>query len=153
MLPNYKISNYGRIISYVIHKNGKLMGRPKDENGYYRNCFISIYGKKLFLIHRLVAMAFIKNPDGKQQVNHKDGNKINNYYKNLEWATQTENMRHAFKNKLFKDRSGENSKTAKLNWKIVKKIRNSSLSNSQLSIIYNVTPTAIQSVRTHKNWK
>lgn len=51
-------------------------------------------------VHRLVAIAFIDNPESKEQVNHIDGNKLNNITGNLEWVTQEENMKHCFDNNL-----------------------------------------------------
>lgn len=56
--------------------------------------------EKLLRVHRLVAMAFLPNPNNLPQVNHKDGNKQNNSVDNLEWCEQSDNMKHAYKNGL-----------------------------------------------------
>ena len=69
--------------------------------------------KKIFKIHRAVAETFIPNPENKQQVNHKDGNKQNNTVLNLEWATPKENMEHASKTGLLHPLSGVDSNSAK----------------------------------------
>lgn len=73
-----------------IKRNGKYL-RQYSSNGYRQ---VIIDGKHI-MVHRLVASAFIPNPDEKPQVNHKDGNRSNNKVSNLEWVTARENIRHA----------------------------------------------------------
>lgn len=72
------------------------------------------YPRKSARVHRLVAMAFVPNPEGHTEVNHIDGDKGNNHCDNLEWCSRLENMRHAFANGLCKAVSGENAPAAKL---------------------------------------
>ena len=61
--------------------------------------------KKTVRVHRLVALSFIPNLESKKTVNHIDGDKSNNYVHNLEWMTNTENMRHAFEIGLYDERN------------------------------------------------
>ncbi len=75
-----------------------------------------------FMIHRLVAKAFVPNPESKPEVNHKDGNKTNNSADNLEWVTTKENKRHACDAGLFDNRGSKNG-CAKLSEEQVIEIR------------------------------
>lgn len=91
----YQVSNMGRIrsIDGVTRKPVKY--------GLYLTIQLSKNGtEKLFYIHRLVALTFISNPLNKKEVNHIDGNKLNNMVKNLEWVTRRENAIHSIKNGL-----------------------------------------------------
>lgn len=89
---NYAITEDGRVYSFNSNKF-KLL--KEDKAGYLRVYVSANSKKKWFLVHRLVAMAFIPNIDNKKTVNHKDGDKSNNHVSNLEWSTYTENLNHA----------------------------------------------------------
>ena len=93
----YYVSNLGRVKSFRQNKNGRILKAGKDSKGYVQVllCDKKSNNKKRFMVHRLVAEAFIPNPDNKPQVNHKDGHRSNNNLDNLEWVTQSENMRHS----------------------------------------------------------
>jgi len=99
----YKISNLGNV---VISKTEKAAHSKVFKTGYKYVYVSKKQNPKNFLIHRLVAAAFIPNPENKKTVNHKDGNKLNNSIKNLEWATHKENINHAIKTLKIKYGSG-----------------------------------------------
>lgn len=80
----------------VYNNNCKKIKSHPDKDGYPKVRLWNGEKYKNFFVHRLVAAAFIPNPMNKPQVNHKDGNKTNNNVSNLEWVTQSENMRHCF---------------------------------------------------------
>jgi hypothetical protein len=93
----YMASTDGRIYSVL----SKIVLKPmKNENGYY---YVTICkkGKKKrnYYVHQLIAMTYIPNPDKKKYVNHKNLNKTDNRIENLEWTTQSENVKHYYKNK------------------------------------------------------
>lgn len=91
----YQVSNLGR-----VKRDGRIKTLSVDRGGYLY-VWLSKHSKmKCLKVHRLVADAFIENPNGKRTVNHIDGNKKNNQVDNLEWATHSENIIHANKTGL-----------------------------------------------------
>lgn len=110
----YQISSWGRVKSVARLKNWgnggvkfceeRIMYHSYDYKGYPVIILRKDLKRKSVKIHRLVATAFIPNPEGKLQVNHKDGNKSNNNLTNLEWVSNSENQRHAVQIGLKKSR-------------------------------------------------
>lgn len=96
----YWVSNYGAVYSSITDKVMKL---KTTVFGYKTVALTDVWkNRKTIFVHRLVADAFLDNPENKPQVNHIDGNKINNHISNLQWATGEENIGHAFSNNLMR---------------------------------------------------
>lgn len=99
----YEISSHGRVRSldrllknshgkYVL--KGRILKQASFSNKYLFVLLQDKPRKESYLVHRLVAQAFIPNPDGKKEVNHISGDKTDNRVINLEWATRSENLIH-----------------------------------------------------------
>jgi hypothetical protein len=160
----YEVSNLGRIKSLdrkvksknnsisnikgkfvIYHKRGEYLSYDLSKNGI----------KKTISIHRLVAQAFIPNPENKPQVNHKDANKLNNNLSNLEWVTRKENSEHASLNNLMP--IGEKNYHNKIKEKDVLFIRKSlklkTLTPRKLADMFYVNINHIYNIRDIKSWK
>ncbi len=101
------VSNFGDVWA-----NGKLLNQFKSGNGYT----VVHYKYKTYTVHRLVAKAFHGIENQNLDVNHKDGNKQNNYENNLEWVTRSENLLHAYRNGLV---SQKNTKRTSLHKAVI----------------------------------
>lgn len=127
-VPNYggkyEISNMGRVASY-LNGNAKYLGKDKQLRHINKQSLIcrkkgtgylqvtlqkgSTYNNKHCLVHRLIAEAFIPNPEKKAQINHKNGIKHDNRIENLEWVTASENSKHSWRIGLSKSTKAHKS--------------------------------------------
>ena len=96
----YEISSLGRVKSLNYHRTGKerMLNPGTDGWGYLHVILCKNGNRRIFKVHRLVANAFLENPDHKSDVNHKDENKINNCLTNLEWVTRKDNLNYGSRN-------------------------------------------------------
>lgn len=95
---NYFVYDNGDVLNITT---GKKLKGSIGEHGYKYYRLSKNKSKKMFYAHRLVAEAFLPNPDNLPVVNHKDGNKLNNSVDNLEWVSYSENAQHAHDNNLI----------------------------------------------------
>jgi NUMOD4 motif/HNH endonuclease len=148
----YEVSNHGRIRSC---KTGNLLSTENQKRRYQQVQLTTGPGlHRYHLVHRLVAEAFVK---ATFQVNHKDGNKHNNRADNLEWMTQTQNMRHASKLGLIVVPRGEARSDAKLTEKKVREIlahlNENRIPQYKLASMYDVTPMVISNIKHRLSWR
>lgn len=163
----YEISNHGRVRSLdrlrksvkgMAKVNGKIISGNHGENHYYQVVLFREGKSKTALVHRLVAEAFIPNPENKPQVNHKDGDKHNNNVNNLEWVTRSENQIHAYRTGLHPG-TGEGNVNAKLTREQVAEIRRTYVKGRRgsgatiLARKYGVKKHAILSIIWGDTWK
>jgi hypothetical protein len=159
----YEVSNLGAVRSkYIKGARGVLTDKttiikPRAERGnrYLTVCLYKNGNGTVKYVHRLVATAFVSNPNNKPTVNHIDLNKLNNRADNLEWATSAENNKHAFDNGALTNPRlpGELNPKAKLTTVEVNEIRRLSGSKSaDLSIKYGVSQSTIQRIWAGKLW-
>ena len=150
---DYQVSNMGRVKSLRFGKERLL--KPGSSNGYFHVVLFKNKKQKNIKVHRLVAQAFIKNPQGKRTINHINGIKTDNRLSNLEWATQSENLKHAFANGLSCNK-GENGPN-KLTKEQVLEIRRLCAQGMEYKSIISklgldVHPHTISDIKLRKRW-
>lgn len=157
--PNYVILDDGRVWSRVVYKktDGRfLKGRPSKD---YLRVVLYYNGLEFGVtIHRLVAKNFVEGYEEGLTVNHKDCNKRNNHYSNLEWVTQKENVAHANKNGLIKNRkAGEDHPFAKIKKEDVREIRRlhatGLYTHKQIAIMYGKDRSSVSDIINRTMWK
>lgn len=155
----YEVSDLGRVrsIDRIVgrrHCRGRVRKLTVDNNGHYLKvqlCRDGVIETKQ--VHRLVAEAFVVNPNDYPQVNHKDENKRNNTVDNLEWCTHTYNMNYGSKPGKT---TGENNKNHKLTSDDVRVIRSKLLAHESLSKIaetFNVSVQTIWNIKHGYKWR
>lgn len=163
----YEVSNLGQVRSLdrlrknvkgMAKINGRIITGNHGEKHYYQVALHKDGKKKYMSVHRLVAEAFIPNPDGKSQVNHIDGNKQNNVVSNLEWVTPSENILHSFETGL-NTHIGEKNIQAKLTREQVAEIKKLYVKGGKeygarpLARKYGVSAPAIKAIVKGLTWR
>lgn len=148
--------------NYVVFPSGEILNlQGKEMIGHinrdgYREVIINGNQER---VHRIIATIFLDNPNGLEQVNHKNGIKHDNNANNLEWCTRSENLIHAYKNGLEKKKCGENHHSHKLTEEDVRYIRKSYKKRDKnfgavpLSQKFGVDRTTILDIVSGKTWR
>ncbi len=149
----YQISNLGsvkRVGRIIIRADNKLypveqciLKHQVDKAGYHRLCLRTDGKQRYFSVHRLVAYAFISNPNNYLEVNHLDGNKSNNQVSNLEWCTRSMNKIHSYRV------LGQKKRRSKIPPEIMNeiKLRYSNLkSYKQVGLLYNISNVHVKRI-------
>lgn len=146
----YQISNKGR----VRNNNEDIRSVSIGKNGYEKVVLYNYPNQKTFLIHRLVAIYFIPNPNKLKCVNHKNGIKTDNSIMNLEWCSHKQNSKHAFDYGLMNPPSGESHPAAKVNREkvsIIRKLRG--YSQREIAKMFGICQTTVCEILAKKIWK
>jgi hypothetical protein len=154
---DYEVSSHGRVrrISYCCASpEGRILSQYSG-HGYLNHTLCSDGKETRYRSHVLVARAFVPNPDGKPQVNHKDGVKANNYYENLEWVTASENQQHAVAAGLHMKLPGESNAMAMLTAAQVLEMRDYAAKGVSLTTLakeYHIHYQTVYKIIHRKRW-
>ena len=147
----YEASSDGEIRNA---KTKHILKQFKGKDGYMRT---QIAGKinKTVTVHRIIAMTFIEPIEGKEFVNHKDGNKSNNCVENLEWVTNQENRNHALINGLHLcgDKCSYSKLSSKQVLEILELIRDNEYTIKEIAEKFNVSRATITDIKLNRTWK
>lgn len=151
----YSVTNDGRV---VIEKTGKVLKPFLAGKGY---CAVKLWdGKKYHhrYVHRLVAQEYCIGEKSNMEVNHRDGNKLNNNANNLEWVTKSENGKHAYMtglnwNNPRKGSTHGGSKLVEADITEIKNLHNNGMSLAKVAELYPVTKATIWKICKNRSWR
>ena len=147
----YEISNIGNVRNFrgklkVKRCNDATLGRERVDLS--KNNI-----PEEWLVHRLVGIAFIPNPDNKPEINHIDGNPANNNVGNLEWATHKENMEHASRTGLVSRGEDHTTKLKNKDVFVIRELAKEGIPQIEIAKFFNMSPMGISSIINRKRWK
>lgn len=157
LIRNLFVSSIGRVRRFGVatHRRGWYEYYGTDDGRGYRCTSNYDWPRKLFKIHRLVATAFIPNPDGHAMINHINAIKTDNRVENLEWCSHSHNIRHAFSMGIMGDQRGDRNGNSVLKPDqviYIFKASHSGVPFASLAARFGVTPGMIDHIHNRRNW-
>lgn len=139
----------------IHYKQERILKAIPGSHGYLGLSLCKNGKVSSFLIHRLMAEMFLPNPKDKREVNHKDGNKLNNRIENLEWVTKLENMQHASRNGLVAHGEMKTRQAKLTDQKVLEILRRIAVGEKQYRIAQSigVSQAIVSEVKHGKKWK
>ena len=160
----YEVSNYGRVRSldtlssvngktgkYSRKKTGCILKPQNSSKGYKQITLCNTSGKHIVSVHRLVAEAFIDNPNSLQVVNHKDENKANNHVNNLEWCTTKYN--NTYGNKIKRGELHPGSKLNSEQISSIREMRSSGVKINQIADYFGISRSHVSGITNNRYWR